>query len=420
MTGDNTDKNTEDDDGNPGYHTYPYSYDNNEDDSDISAPSDNTVTEVSEDDMPGENKTVAKGSSENVSQQAKDNTEDSASGSPAYVAPETLVKEPKIESQTEKRKNYTRASPEPPVAKRKSRKWQYFAIVAVLLVVIGASFAAIYQAFNGDIYSSNDKVAVIYIQGTLVTSSLPGGLGYASSEEISDNIRRALRDEDVKAIVLRINSGGGASTAGEEIYTEVKKASDSGVPIVVSMGSTAASAAYHLSAPADLIVSNPTTLTGSIGSLMVFSNYSEYYDEEGVEFEVIKSGEFKDMSYPYRGLSNDEREYANKLISQTYNQFIKDVAEGRDMSLSEVKRLADGRVYTGSDAKELGLVDEMGNLYDAIDMAADIGGIEGDPTIVYMNKPSLSSILFSSEAGVDVTSDDFINYVEGNPYGYLE
>ncbi|WP_340820081.1 signal peptide peptidase SppA [Methanolobus sp. WCC4] len=419
MTGDNKDRKTEDDGDYPGYHTYPYSYDDKEKDSDSSVPSDDKEVRVSENDTPVEDENVVAVSGETATVQTEDNTEDNASGSPAYIAPEPAVEEVKTEPQAEGRKAYTEPSREPPVIKKKSRKWQYVAIIAVLLFVIGASFAAIYQAFNGDIYSSDGKVAVIYIQGTLVTSTVPGGFGYVSSEEISDNIRRALDDEDVKAIVLRVNSGGGSSTAGEEVYSEVKKASESGVPVVVSMGSTAASAAYHLSAPADLIVANPTTMTGSIGTIWIFQNLSKYYDSEGIEYYVVKSGETKDMGYPWRGLSDEEKEYANKVVSQVYNEFIKDVAEGRDMSLSEVKALADGRIYIGSEAKELGLVDEMGNLYDSIDMAAELGGIEGEPTVVYMNKPTLSSLLFSSETGVDVTSEEFITYYEGNPYGYI-
>lgn len=415
MKGDNMDKKPEDD---AEYHLYPYSYDKNESEDILnSVPSDGTETGTTEDVTPVTSEPADTTSTEAVAQQ--DNKSDIASGEPAYTAPGPVGEQQRPEPQMEARKSYAEPAQQPPVTKKKGRKWQYITIVAVLLFIIGASFAVIYQTFNGDLYSSDDKIAVIYIQGTLVTSSVPGGFGYASSEEISDNIRKALNDDNVKAIVLRVNSGGGASTAGEEVYSEVKKASESGVPVVVSMGSTAASAAYHLSAPADLIVANPTTMTGSIGTIWTFQNLSEYYDAEGVEYYVVKSGEFKDMGYAWRGLSDDEKEYANKVVAQVYGQFIEDVAEGRDMSTSEVKSLADGRIYVGTEAKELGLVDELGNLYDAIDMAADISGIEGEPTVVYMNKPTLSSLLFSSETGVDVTSEEFLYYYEGNPYGSI-
>jgi protease-4 len=312
-------------------------------------------------------------------------------------------------------KHYTAESP---VIKKKSRKWQYIAIAAVLLLVIGSSFVLMYQALSGELYTSNDKVAVIYVQGTLLTSSIPGGLGYATSEDISANIRKATSDKDVKAIVLRINSPGGSSTAGEEIYTEVKRASENGIPVVVSMGDVAASAAYHISAPADLIVANPSTMTGSIGTIWTFENSSGYYEQEGIEVYVAKSGEFKDMGGSWRGLSEDEKEYANEVVMEVYGHFIEDVAESREMSLGDVKELADGRIYTGQMAKELGLIDELGNLYYAIDRAGELGGIQGDPVIVYMNKPTLSSLLFGSGSNTS-TVDQFLHYYDESPYGQI-
>jgi protease-4 len=432
MNGDNSEKNIEDD---TEYHLYPYSYDKNESDNtqeDIDEIQTSVVSEnaeieasnkIAENDSPIIVETsepilekVETSEDEDIS---KNTSNDIENGEPVNSAPEkeTPVKETRTEPSTRAGSGYYEPSRETPVVKKKSRKWQYAAIVLALLFVIGVSFAAIYQSFNGDLYSSNDKIAVIYIEGTMVTSSVPGGLGYASSEVISDNIRKALNDEDVKAIVLRVNSGGGSSTAGEEAYEEVKKASESGVPVVVSMGSTAASAAYHLSAPADLIVANPSTMTGSIGTIWQFQNLSEYYDKEGVEYYIVKSGEFKDMGNAARGLSDDEKEYANKVVAEVYSNFVSDVAEGRDMSVSEVKSLADGRIYTGREAKELGLVDELGNFYDALDMAADLAGID-DPTIVYMNKPTLSSLLFGSEADAAETAE-LVYYYEDSPFGYL-
>jgi protease-4 len=339
--------------------------------------------------------------------------------------PDVEVKTEKIASQVSENMEYpphienTRYT-ESPAPKKKSRTLQYITIAAVLFFIVTASFALIYQTFNGDLYPSDDKIAVIYVQGTLITSSIPGGLGYATSEDISKNIRDAVNDEDVKAIVLRVNSPGGSSTAGGEIYTEVKRASDSGMPVIVSMGDVAASAAYHISAPADLIVANPSTMTGSIGTIWTFQNLSGFYEEEGISFYVAKSGEFKDMGATWRGLSDDEKEYADKVIVEVYTSFIEDVAQGRGMSVGEVKDLADGRIYTGIKAKELGLVDEFGNLYDAIDRAAEIGGIEGEPTVVYMNKPSLSSLLFGSEADTSAAVDQYLSYYEESPYGKIE
>ena len=421
MNGDNSDKKTDDD---VEYHLYPYSYEKNDGENDNKNESEDIQTSVVSGDteiktISEEDTAITTGeiASTETAKTAPDTSYNTAPSTP-NINPEPVIKEERAQPENKAKTDYHEPSREAPVVKKKSRKWQYVAIAAVLLFIIGGSFALIYQSLNGDIYSSNDKIAVIYIEGTLVTNNVPGGFGYASSEEISDNIRKALKDENVKAIVLRINSGGGSSTAGEEVYSEVKKASDTGVPVIISMGNVAASAAYHLSAPADLIVANPSTMTGSIGTIWQFQNLSEFYDNEGVEFYTVKSGEFKDMGNAARGLTDDEKEYANKVVAEVYGNFVRDVAEGRDMSVTEVKSLADGRIYTGREAKELGLVDELGNFYDAIDMATDFAEIE-EPTIVYMNKPTLSSILFGSEAEASVNSEELARYYEETPYGYI-
>ncbi|MBC7086030.1 MAG: signal peptide peptidase SppA [Methanomethylovorans sp.] len=306
------------------------------------------------------------------------------------------------------------------IAPHKNRWIMYLLIVGFLVILIGASLAAIMGTFNGKLYSTGDKIAVIYVEGTIVSGSIYNGLGYATPEGINENIRKALEDTSVKAIVLRVDSPGGSSTAGEEIYKEVKRAHDKGMPIVVSMGNVAASAAYHLSVPADVIVANPSTMTGSIGVIWTFENMSAYYDKEGIEFHVAKSGEFKDMGGSWRGLSDEEKEYADNVIMEVYETFVTDVAEGRNMSVSEVKDLADGRIYTGKKAKELGLVDELGNFYDAIDIATKLSGIEGKPTVVYMNKPSLSRLLFGSESdSYSISIKEILKQYEERPYGYL-
>ncbi len=307
-----------------------------------------------------------------------------------------------------------------PMTPGKSRWKMYLLLAGLLIFLIGVSFAAIMGSFNGNLYASSDKIAVIYVEGSIVSGSIYNGLGYATPDGINENIRKAVEDESVKAILLRVDSPGGSSTAGEEIYKEVKRAHEKGMPIVVSMGNVAASAAYHISVPADVIVASPSTMTGSIGVIWTFENMSAYYDQEGIEYHIAKSGEFKDMGGPWRGLSDDEKEYADSVIMEIYETFVINVAEGRNMSVSEVKDIADGRIYTGKKAKELGLVDELGNFYDAIDIATELAGIEGEPTIVYMNKPSLSSLLFGSESGTsNATIEDVLKLYEERPYGYL-
>lgn len=271
----------------------------------------------------------------------------------------------------------------------------YMAIVLLLLTIIGLSLALIFGGFEfGGIYPAKDQVAVIYVQGIMITGGMPDGFGFATSENICKNIRLAAKDDNVKAIVLRVNSPGGSPAAAQEIASEIKKTKSSGKPVVISMGDIAASAAYYISAPADRIVANPDTITGSIGVTWVFENRSAYYDEEGIEHWVAKSGEFKDMGADWRNLTDEEKEYAEEVVMDVFSRFVDEVSEGRNMTREEVLNLSDGRVYTGTSAVELGLVDETGNLYGAIDIAAELGNITGEPAITYMNKPSLSQLLF--------------------------
>lgn len=302
--------------------------------------------------------------------------------------------------------------------KKKRTNLSYIFVVFALLVVIGLSFAAIYFGFGfgGNLGPSN-KVAVIYVQGELLSGNIPSGLGIATSEDISENIRRAVEDKDVKAIVLRVNSPGGSPAAAQEIAEEIKKAREAGIPVVVSMGDLAASAAYYISASTDYIMANPSTNTGSIGVIWVFENKSASYKKDGVDYYVAKSGEFKDMGGDWRGLTDNEKAYADKVVLENYEEFVNEVATGRNMSRSQVKSLADGRIYTGVAAKKLGLVDDFGNLYDAVDKAAELGNIEGKPKIVYMNRASLSSLLLGSDSSASEAVKQLASYYENSPYG---
>ncbi|MBU4492324.1 MAG: signal peptide peptidase SppA [Euryarchaeota archaeon] len=287
----------------------------------------------------------------------------------------------------------------------------YIAAVFILLFIIAGSF---YIILGGkDFGISRDRVEVIYVQGVMLTGSIPIGFGIATSEEITKSLKDASDDDGVKAIVMRINSPGGSPAAAEEIVAAMKKIKK---PIVISMGDVAASAAYYISAPADRIIANPATITGSIGVIWVFQNRSAFYEKDGSSFYISKSGEFKDMGGDWRGLSDEEKRYADQTIAEVYSRFVNEVAEGRNLSLSKVKDISDGRVYTGAKAKELGLVDDFGSLDDAIDIAASLGGIVGKPEVTYANKPSLSRLLFSGEK-IDISK--FTSYYYESPYGRL-
>ncbi len=341
-----------------------------------------------------------------------------SNGSGKIADQETSVKVP-LNNEIESKSLSMNSTPSP---QKKKRNWMsYLLVVLALFTVIVVSIAAISFSFGvrGNIGTS-EKVAVIYVQGTILSGNVPAGLGYATSEEISENIRRAAADEGVRAIVLRINSPGGSPAAAQEIVGEIEKAQAKGIPVVVSMGDLAASAAYYISAPADYIIANPSTSTGSIGVIWIFQNMSASYKEAGVDYYIAKSGELKDMGGTWRGLTDTEKEYADAVIMESYEDFITDVSEGRNMSRSDVKTLADGRIYTGARAKELGLVDGFGNLYDAIDKAGKLGGIVGEPKVEYMNKASLSKLLLGSDSGEsNEETRQFVSYFEESPYGKI-
>jgi protease-4 len=290
------------------------------------------------------------------------------------------------------------------------------ALIAIILV----SAVAILNGFGiREDLGNSQKVAVIYVQGTIISGSVPAGLGYATSEEISEDIRSAVADKGVKAIVLRINSPGGSPAAAQEIIEEVKKAQAHGIPVVVSMGDTAASAAYYISAPTNYIIANPSTVTGSIGVIWVFQNMSASYTKDGIDYQIVKSGEMKDMGGSWRGLTDNEKSYASSVVMEVYEDFVTEVAKGRNINRSDVKALADGRIYTGTKAKQLRLIDGFGDLYDAVDKAAELGNVTGKPKIVYMNRVSLSKLLLGSDSGEASSIQQLVSYYENSSYGKI-
>ncbi|CAD7767064.1 MAG: Peptidase family S49 [Candidatus Argoarchaeum ethanivorans] len=296
------------------------------------------------------------------------------------------------------------------MSRENTRKWAIYLVLVLFLasLVVVSTYLIFYDA---DFHIKGDEVAVIHVQGVMLTGSVPAGIGIATSEDITASLRNANEDDRIRAVVIRVNSPGGSPAAAQEIIREIKKMDK---PVVVSMGDVAASAAYHISAPADKILANPDTITGSIGVIWTFKNKTSFYEEEGVEHYIAKSGEFKDMGADWRGLTDAEKIYADKTILEVYDRFVTEVAQGRNLTKGEVRDIADGRIYTGTKAKKLGLVDELGNLYDAVDDAAKLADIEGTPVITYLNKPSIARILFGSEEAKRFTS-----YYTDNDYGQL-
>ena len=238
-------------------------------------------------------------------------------------------------------------------------------ITLLLLLVVSLTLAL----FQKSIPLGN-KVALVSIEGPIIDSL-----------DIVDEIKEHAKDHSIKAIILRIDSPGGAVGPSQEIYDEVKKASAE-KHIVVSMGSIAASGGYYIASPADMIFANPGTLTGSIGVIMEIPNLEGLMTKIGVRTEVIKSGRHKDMASAFRKMEKEDRELLQGVLDNVHEQFIRAVAEGRKLSVDGIRPIADGRIFTGEQAKGLKLVDELGTLEDAIGKAAELAGISGEPEVV--------------------------------------
>ena len=233
------------------------------------------------------------------------------------------------------------------------------------------------------------KIAVIPLSGTITTgdSSLLSGSAI-TPELVRDYLKKAEADRSVKAIIFRIESPGGEITPCQEILWEIEKVGETKT-IVVSMGGTAASGGYYISTKADKIVALPTTMTGSIGVISQIMNIEGLLEKLGVEIETFKGGKYKDMYRGFREMTQEEKEIMQGMIDEYYEQFIEVVAEGRGVSKEEVRNLATGQIYTGTEAKELGLIDELGDLNTAINLTAEIADIEA-PIVEYYQPPRLT------------------------------
>ena len=266
----------------------------------------------------------------------------------------------------------------------------------LLLMMMGALlllWAAVESAGGMEEWAAGgERVAVIRIEGMIMSGQ--GGFSFlggpmSGSDDIVGEIERATEDDDVKAILVRVNSPGGSAAACHEIYQALQRTRTAGKVVVASMADVAASGGYYVAAPADAVYADPATLTGSIGVIVSHQDMSGLLTKIGVKSEVVKSGELKDMLSPTRPLDEKQRAVIEALVAEVYEQFVADVVAGREMEKEEVIALADGRIYTGSQAKENGLVDELGGFHDALMEAGRLTGIEGKPGIKEYRAPSL-------------------------------
>lgn len=248
-----------------------------------------------------------------------------------------------------------------------------FLIVFVIIAIVGGGLTALaVYLLDGDEFGlGGDALAVIEITGPI----------YASHDVIQD-LKRYRKSERVKAIILRIDSPGGAVAPTQEIYQELEKTKKL-KKIVVSMGSMAASGGLYLAATGNRVLANPATITGSIGVIMQTMNIEELYGKIGLSTEVIKSGKYKDIGSSTRPMKAEERELLQNIIDEMFQQFLGDLAKSRSLEKEKLLPVADGRIFTGAQAKELGLVDEIGNFEDAVEAAKSLAGLKGEIDLIY-------------------------------------
>lgn len=252
-------------------------------------------------------------------------------------------------------------------------------IVGIILIVFVVS---IIRALVG---SPRERIGVVEIEGVI-----------AESRQTMEDIVRFKEDPSIKGVILRINSPGGSVGPTQEIFREVVKLKEK-KKVFVSMGSLCASGGYYLAAAGEKVYANPSTITGSIGVIMQSVILEDLLKKIGVKSNTIKAGDLKDAGTPFREMTPEERAYLNEVVKNIHEQFIKDIAAGRKMDLEKARKLADGRIYTGLQAMELGLIDGIGNFYDTVDDLKTVLKIKGKPDLVYTEKPfSLSRWLFSS------------------------
>ncbi len=245
-----------------------------------------------------------------------------------------------------------------------------FIIIAFLVFRFGAS------AGQSGALSFGDKIGIVALEGPIF-----------SSERVIYELNKMTERSDVKAIVFRINSPGGTVAPSQEIYEKIKKLNDR-IPIIVSVGSLAASGGYYAALESEKIVANKGSIVGSIGVILDYPVAVELLNKIGLRFETLTSGELKDAGSPTRAVTKKDREFFQSVINDLHAQFINAVSEGRSMAITEVTKLADGRIFTGEQAVELGLIDTIGTYEDAIKIAGEIVGIPGKPKTIQLRKES--------------------------------
>jgi protease IV len=289
----------------------------------------------------------------------------------------------------------------PPPAKERTALWLLLAVITGFMlpvcacgVLAVAGLTGIGVLGSGSAYTASgigDAVAVVRVEGTILSGDETDSSTNAISGTVISQLQAAAADPTVKAIILRVDSPGGSVTGSAQIWEAVNKLEK---PVVASMSAVAASGGYYVSAPADYIIARPDTLTGSLGVIMTLYDATELIEKAGIKVIDITSGENKAIGSMFAEMTPEQRQILEGLATESYNEFVRIIAEGRGMSEAEVLPLADGRVYSGRQALENGLIDALGDFDEAVQKAAELGGIPGEPRIVeYEQLPSISEFL---------------------------
>ena len=253
----------------------------------------------------------------------------------------------------------------------------FISLIVIAIVFLGISFlylakiTSVSDRYYEQTGGGSGKVAVVNLDFTIF-----------SSESIVRQFNKFRDDKSIKAIILKVNTPGGGVAASQEIYEIIRKTRDNGKPVIVSISSLGASGGYYAACGGSIIIADPGSLVGSIGVIMNLMNFKELAEKIGVSETIIKSGELKDAGNPFREINEKDREYFQDIVNDSYDQFLEVVSRERKMDKEKLKEYANGRVFTGRQAKDIGLIDSLGTFEDAVRIAAGMGGIEGEPTLV--------------------------------------
>jgi protease-4 len=267
----------------------------------------------------------------------------------------------------------------------------YFILIfsaIIASVTMGVGMLIVFGMKSAE-FARGDKVGILDVDGVIL-----------SAKHVMEDLKKFREDNSIKAIVIRIDSPGGGVGPSQEIFREIQKTT-SVKKVIASMGAIAASGGYYIAAATDGIMASPGTITGSIGVIIGFTNFQELFTKIGLAPVVVKSGEYKDTGSPVREMTEAEKKLLQNFVDTIHKQFVMDVAEGRQINPDKVEILADGRIFSGEEAKALGLVDRLGNLEDAIEWAGRLGGIEGKISTVYAREERFSLLEYVTGASFE-------------------